>query len=129
MTTKTYRLFLASSNELSYERTAFVAFIHDYNKELEKYNIKLQVEWWEDMDDRFNTSNKQDDYDVYLRKCHFVIMLFWTKVGMFTQREFSLARDLQMANNSGQNSNLNPPYVYCYEKLCSADEEQPSKRD
>jgi tetratricopeptide (TPR) repeat protein len=118
---KPYRIFLASSAELQNERLAFVAFIHDYNKELKKYKISLEVEWWEDMDDHFNTSNKQQDYNEALKECHFLVMLFWTKVGKYTLEEFNLGRKLFAEKGL--------PYVYCYEKKCSEDKEQQSKKD
>jgi tetratricopeptide (TPR) repeat protein len=105
---KTYRIFLASSNELSQDRLEFAAFLLNYNKELKKYKIQLELDWWEDMDDSFNTNCKQDDYNEAIKECHFFIMLFWTKVGKYTKIEFDLARKLQREGKE--------IYLYCYER-------------
>jgi len=118
---KTYRIFLASSFELKTERLEFAAFIHNYDKELKKYNFQLEVDWWEDMDDHVNNDRKQSDYNEALKASHFLVMLFWTKVGKFTFEEFELGR------KSCAETGL--PYVYCYEKACLPEQEQSSKKE
>lgn len=105
---KTYKIFLASSNELNQDRKDFIIFISEYNKELKKHNIELQVEYWEDMDDKFNTSCKQDDYNAFLRQCTFFVMLFWSKVGKYTLEEFKLVQSLLQEGKD--------IYLYCYER-------------
>jgi hypothetical protein len=118
---KSYRIFLASSYELRQDRLEFAAFVLNYNKELKKYNIQLELEWWEDMDDHVNNDRKQNDYNEALKASHFLVMLFWRKVGKFTREEFELGRKLY--------ADKGLPYVYCYEKPCTDAETQDSKKE
>lgn len=121
MKIRTYRIFLASSYELRQDRLEFAAFVLNYNKELKKYNIQLELEWWEDMDDHVNNDRKQNDYNEALKASHFLVMLFWRKVGKFTREEFELGRKLY--------ADKGLPYVYCYEKPCTDTETQDSKKE
>lgn len=105
---KTYRIFLASSFELKSERDQFEIFINRENKRLAEKNVFLRLEIWEDINDGFNTTCKQEDYNEYLRKCDIFVMLFWSKVGKYTLQEFDLA--YQLLNETGK------PHVFVYEK-------------
>lgn len=105
---KTYSIFLASSFELRDERQQFEISIRRLMKRYEKKNVVLNLEIWEDMDDAFNTTCKQEDYNEYLRKCQIFVMLFWTKVGKYTREEFDLAYQLFLEKGS--------PSIYVYEK-------------
>jgi tetratricopeptide (TPR) repeat protein len=105
---KTYRIFLASSKELKPEREKFILLISEENKRLLKKNILLEVEYWEDMDDSVSSSSKQDDYEAYLRESDICVVLFWTKMGKFTLREYTLAKKL--FDETGR------PRIYTYQK-------------
>lgn len=96
MAIKTYPIFLASSNELKSERERFGNFINSENKRLQSKNVFLRLEVWEDMDDAFNTTCKQEDYNEYLAKCAICVVLFWTKVGKYTLKEYEQARKLSL---------------------------------
>ena len=71
---KVYRIFLASSNELKYERDQFEIFIGRENKRLNEKKVSLRLEVWEDMDDAFNTTCKQEDYNEFLGKCQICVV-------------------------------------------------------
>ncbi|WP_247237706.1 NB-ARC domain-containing protein [Telluribacter sp. SYSU D00476] len=105
---KTYSIFLASSYELKHERILFRDFINRENDRLIKKKVRLRLEVWEDMDDAFNTTCKQEDYNEYLRKCQLCVVLFWTKMGKYTWQEFDLAYALYKETGW--------PRLYVYEK-------------
>ncbi len=90
----------------------FAIFINRENKRLANKNTFLHLEVWEDMDDAFNTTCKQEDYNEYLRKCQLCVVLFWTKVGKYTNQEFDLA--YQLFKDTAW------PRVYVYEKTAAA---------
>ncbi|REG88697.1 tetratricopeptide repeat protein [Algoriphagus antarcticus] len=111
---KQYSIFLASSFELHTEREKFGNFINSENKRLQAKNVFLRLEVWEDMDDAFNTTCKQEDYNEYLAKCEICVVLFWTKVGKYTLHEYELARKLSLENKLR---------LYVYEKNAKPDQE------
>ncbi|MEX2592722.1 MAG: hypothetical protein WD426_08105, partial [Anditalea sp.] len=78
------------------------------NKRLQAKNVFLRLEVWEDLDDAFNTTCKQEDYNEYLAKCKICVVLFWTKVGKYTLQEYELARKLSLENKLR---------LYIYEKI------------
>lgn len=86
-----HRIFLASSAELRADRDAFRLFVGDLNKRWHDRGIFLEVTVWEDFDDAMSPTRKQDDYNDALRQCDLFVMLFWTKVGMYTAEEFEAA--------------------------------------
>ncbi len=106
---KTYKIFIASSRELKAERDLLERLIGKKNNELLKKNVVLKAEIWEDMDDSASPTRKQDDYNESLKEAHVVIVLFWTKMGTYTDEEFNIAYELTEDNNR-------IPRVYLYQK-------------
>ena len=51
------------------------------------------------MDDSASPTRKQDDYNESLKEAHVVIVLFWTKMGTYTDEEFNIAYELTEDNN------------------------------
>jgi hypothetical protein len=88
---KTIRIFLASSNELADDRQAFELFIARENKRLVKQGIFLEVELWEDHLETMSLTRLQDEYNKTLKECDLFVMLFFTKVGKYTEEEFDTA--------------------------------------
>ncbi|WP_162342700.1 tetratricopeptide repeat protein [Cyclobacterium salsum] len=126
MPIKTYPIFLASSYELQPEREKFEIFIGRQNKRLQKRNVQLRLEIWEDMGAELNDGRKQDDYNKILKDAEIVVVLFWTKMGKYTREEFDQA--FQNFKNKGK------PIIYVYEKTIAPakipqDRERESKAD
>ncbi|HTT11418.1 MAG TPA: hypothetical protein VMG60_11055 [Burkholderiaceae bacterium] len=106
---ETFSIFLASSKELEEDRRSFEIFINRKNKEwVEQVGIFLRLELWEDFLDAFSRTRLQDEYDKRIRKCDLFLMLFFTKVGPYTEEEFETA--------VGQFKSTNKPFVFTYFK-------------
>ena len=107
-TSEKRRIFLASSAELRADRDAFRLFVGDLNKRWHDRGIFLEVTVWEDFDDAMSPTRKQDDYNDALRESDLFVMLYWTKVGMYTAEEFETA--------FGQFKATGRPLIYTYFK-------------
>lgn len=88
---KTIKLFLASSAELKADRQAFEGFINRKNKDWVARGVFLELVIWEDFLDAVSQTRLQDEYNQAIRDCDLFLMLFWTKVGRYTQEEFETA--------------------------------------
>lgn len=106
---KTYKIFLASSVELAADRRIFEVFIGRENKRLKAKNVFLHLEIWEDSGEALSRTRSQDEYNRLLVDCDLFVMLYWTKVGKYTNEEFDLARTQFL--RSGQ-----PKKIYTYRK-------------
>ncbi len=87
----TYKIILASSNELVADRTAFVAAIQQYNNELRKRQVFLEPYIWEWDTISFADRRKQNVYNDNIETCHLFVLLYETKVGMYTEEEYDFA--------------------------------------
>ena len=105
---RTIKIFLASSNELEDERRDFEIFINRKNKELNKEQIFLELNIWEDFIDAMSLTRLQDEYNIAVKECDIFIMLFYTKVGAYTNEEFERA--------FGQFKENSKPIIYTYFK-------------
>ncbi len=110
---KIYKIFIASSVELKAERELLERLIGKKNKELLKKKVQLVCDIWEDMDDSASPTRKQDDYNESLKEASVVMVLFWTKMGKFTDEEFNTAYELSK-------NNKRVPRVYLYKKTARA---------
>jgi hypothetical protein len=88
---KTINIFLASSQELKDDRKEFQIRISQLNKTWIKKQIYLQLNVWEDFLDAMSQTRLQDEYNKTIRDCDIFVMLFFTKVGMYTGEEFEVA--------------------------------------
>jgi len=107
--TTTIKIFLASSNELDYERKEITLFIAKENNRLISYGIYLELVLWENSQHSIKKNRIQNDFNDEMLKCDIVIALFYTKVGTFTNEEFSLAYNNLREGNK-------PYYLYVYFK-------------
>jgi hypothetical protein len=103
---KTYTVFLASSAELVAHREAFELRVHRVSKAWQKEGVTLHVEIWEDFIDAMSPSRLQDEYNKVIKQCDVFVMLFHTKVGMYTEEEFNTAL--------GQFHKTHKPFIYTY---------------
>ena len=88
---KFYKVFLASSNELSDDRKHFFLYKDKVNKIIEKFGYQIQVERWEITDPAFPSGRGQDEYNKLLKDCDECIVLFWKKRGNFSEEELDVA--------------------------------------
>ena len=104
---KEIKVFLASSEELKYDRLAFSDLIRKLDNIYEKRGIRIRLFQWEDFDAAYNDKRKQDEYNEYIKQSDLFLALFRTKAGKFTVEEFELAR------NEHREKGLPKPHVYC----------------
>ena len=104
---KEIKVFLASSEELKYDRLAFSDLIRKLDNIYEKRGIRIKLYQWEDFDAAYNDKRKQDEYNEYIKQSDLFLALFRTKAGKFTVEEFELARD------EHREKGLPKPHVYC----------------
>jgi hypothetical protein len=63
---------------------------------------------WEDFLDAMSHTRLQDEYNRAIRECDLFVMLFWTKVGQYTEEEFETA--------FGQFRATSKPFIFTYFK-------------
>jgi hypothetical protein len=105
------KIFLASSSELKDDRQAFQDFINHRNNNWIEKGIFLKVVAWEDFFDAMSRTRLQDQYNREIRDCDLFVMLFWTKVGPYTNEEFETA--------FGQFKETERPFVFTSFKTTS----------
>ena len=119
---KTIKIFLASSEELDYDRMAFGNLVRRLDDMYEKRGIRIKLFEWEDYDSAYNDKRKQDEYNEYVKQSDIFLALFHKKAGQFTIEEFDKA--------SEQFKTTASPKVYTYCKdLKPGDEESPELKE
>ena len=113
---KTIKIFLASSEELDYDRMAFGNLVRRLDDMYEKRGIRIKLFEWEDYDSAYNDKRKQDEYNDYVRQSDIFLALFHKKAGQFTVEEFDIA--------SKEFKEKASPKVYTYCKDLKPDEEE-----
>jgi internalin A len=91
--TKSVKIFLASSAELSTEREKIEIAVNRINKDLHKDNIFLDLLTWEDGQHVGQSFRSQDNYNLDVESCDIFVLLFYSKLGKFTREEFQLAKN------------------------------------
>lgn len=113
MPNKTYKIFLASSSELEEDREHFKNFLYSQTAVLQKKDIFVELDIWEDMGDAVSKTRKQDDYNEEIKECDIFIVLYWTKMGKYTNEEFDMAlTQFRLTRKK--------PKIYIYEKTAAA---------
>ena len=112
---KVIKIFLASSEEMDYDRMVFGNLIRRLDDVYEKRGIRLKLFEWEDYDSAFNDRRKQDEYNENVRESDIFLALFHKKAGQFTIEEFDVASETFKAKSS--------PKVYAYLKDLKPGEE------
>ena len=119
---KTIKIFLASSEELDYDRMAFGNLVRRLDDMYEKRGIRIKLFEWEDYDSAYNDKRKQDEYNDYVRQSDIFLALFHKKAGQFTVEEFDIA--------SQEFKDHASPKVYTYCKdLKPGEEETPELKE
>jgi hypothetical protein len=117
----TKKIFLASSAELKEDRKEFEIFIGRKNKDWVDKGVFLDLVIWEDFLDAMSQTRLQDEYDKAIRDCDLFVMLFWTKVGQYTEEEFETA--------FGQFKSTNKPFIFTYFKDAEISVGSANKKD
>ncbi|MCA2655749.1 MAG: hypothetical protein IM473_17895 [Microcystis sp. M015S2] len=73
------------------DREQFEIFINRQNKEYIKKRIFLELVVWEDFIDAMSATRLQDEYNKAITECDIFVSLFHTKVGIYTEEEFTKA--------------------------------------
>lgn len=115
------KLFLASSAELSEDRKAFEIFVNRRNKEWGDKGVFIELIAWEDFLDAISRTRLQDEYNKAIRDCDLFVMLFWTKVGRYTEEEFETA--------FGQFKASGKPFIFTYFKDAEVSADRANKRE
>ena len=106
--TKTIKIFLASSSELKEDRKEFEIFINRKNNEYIQEGIFLKLVLWEDFLNAMSRTRSQDEYNRAIATCDVFVSLFFTKVGQYTEEEFLVAVETFM--------NSDKPLIFTYFK-------------
>lgn len=114
-------IFLASSSELQEDREQFEIFINRKNKDWFAKNIFLELIVWEDFLDAVSKTRLQDEYNKAILQCDIFVMLFFTKVGQYTEEEFETA--------IGQFKATNKPLIFTYFKDAEISTGTANKKD
>jgi hypothetical protein len=117
----TKKIFLASSAELKEDRKEFEIFIGRKNKDWVDKGVFLDLVIWEDFLDAMSQTRLQDEYNKAIRECDLFVMLFWTKVGQYTEEEFETA--------FGQFKSANKPFIFTYFKDAEISVASANKKD
>jgi NB-ARC domain len=102
----TIKIFLASSSELEEDRRDFEIFVGRKNKDWIAKGVFLHLVIWEDFFDAVSKTRLQDEYNKAIRECDVFVMLFFTRVGQYTEEEFEAA--------FGQFKATNKPFIFTY---------------
>ena len=103
---QTIKIFLASSSELQDDRRDFELFIGRKNKNWDAKGVFLKLFMWEDFFDAVSKTRLQDEYNKAVRECDVFVMLFFTRVGQYTEEEFEAA--------FGQFKATSKPFIFTY---------------
>lgn len=90
---KTIKIFLASSEEMDYDRMAFGNLVRRLDDVYEKRGVRVKLFEWEDYDSAYNDKRKQDEYNEKVRESDIFLALFHKKAGEFTVEEFDKASE------------------------------------
>ncbi|MEY4905488.1 MAG: hypothetical protein RI894_147 [Bacteroidota bacterium] len=107
-TMKRIKIFLASSAELKEDREQFELHLGRINKRLIDKFVFLELIVWEDFLDAMAKDGLQNEYNRAIKNCDIFVMLFFTKVGIYTKEEFQTA--------VGQFKATRKPFIFTYFK-------------
>jgi len=102
------KIFIASSSELKDDRKEFELAIRQKNDIWSKKGLYLEPVMWENFIDYMSQSRLQEEYNKAVRESDIFVMLFFSKVGKYTEEEFETA--------FGQFKQSGNPFIYTYFK-------------
>jgi len=104
------KLFLASSQELNFERDKIGLFINKLNNKLSNENAYIEIVDWHNLESGIKEDRIQNYFNKELLSCDIVLVLFYRKMGLFTYEEFQLAY-------KNLSTNSTPSYLYVFFKV------------
>ena len=114
-----YKIFLASSSKLAEDRLKLEQFLGRRNNSWVKKGAYLELIIWEDFLDAMSQTRLQEEYNKAVKTCDIFIMLYHTKVGIFTEEEFEVAFKSFKQNNT--------PLIYTCFKTTPTDRKIPTE--
>jgi hypothetical protein len=105
---KKIKIFLASSNELKYEREQIEIRICQKSKLWFDKGVFLHIDIWEDFSARMSLTGSQSEYNKFVKDADLIVFLAYSKVGMYTEEEFEHA--------FGQFQSTKKPFIFTYFK-------------
>ena len=117
----TKKLFIASSSELKNDLEQFEILVNRKNKDWVAKGVFLDLVIWDDILDAMSQTRLQDEYNKAIRECDLFVMLYWTKVGQYTEEEFETA--------FGQFKSTNKPFIFTYFKDAEISVASANKKD
>ena len=90
---KTIKLFLGSSDELVHERRVFSRIAFELGSQLRERGMWIDLVKWEYLDSSMGPLRKQEEYNRELVTCDIVFVLFWRRLGEYTEEEFRMAME------------------------------------
>jgi tetratricopeptide (TPR) repeat protein len=108
------KIFLASSQELKVSRDEFEKFIRRKNDSWEPRGISFQLIIWEDFIDAVSKDRKQEDYNKAIRESDILLILVFSKVGIYTREEFEMGYEQFLKTDK--------PLIYTYFQYPRIDE-------
>ncbi|MEM9897423.1 MAG: hypothetical protein AAF789_13740 [Bacteroidota bacterium] len=116
------KIFLASSNEMKADRNDIERLIRSKNSDWQKLGRPyLDLEIWEDESEAMSRTRSQDEYNKIIPTVDIFVMLFWHKVGKFTNEEFEIAQAHFLQ--------IGKPTMLVYKKACPEDELEQTAKD
>lgn len=106
---KIIKVFIASSEELHLERLEFIDMIQQLNKSLKPRGIEIEPVKWEYLDSSMNEERKQTEFNNILKECELCLVMYWTRLGKYTEEELTTAWENLKAGG-------NPKKLYVYFK-------------
>ena len=88
---RTIKVFLASSEELGQERLEIGDLFSHINTIFNRRGIHLEVSKWEYLDESMGPLRKQDEYNREIKTCDICMVLYWTRIGEYTNEELETA--------------------------------------
>jgi hypothetical protein len=85
------RIFCFAHGLASLDKKEFKDFIYRKSKERHGKGVFLDLIQWEDFLDAMAENGLQAKYNEAIRECDIFVMLFFTKVGKYTEEEFETA--------------------------------------
>lgn len=113
----TVKIFLASSAELHPDRVEFEQLMYQRSILWQHRGLFFELVKWENFLDHVTENGLQKAYNEAITNCDIFVMLFWTKVGKYTEEEFDAA--YKSFKEKGK------PLIYTYVK----DVDAPAQKD
>lgn len=113
------KIFLASSKELNEDRNLFEIEIYRKCQSWLEKEIFLDLQIWENMSAHMAAGGSQSEYNNVVKDSDLFVLLAYTKVGVFTEEEFTNAFDTYKAEKK--------PFIFTYFKETSSAEESLEK--